>query len=40
MARLERTRQEPHGLSEIKAITSEKYIFLAHRALWAIAYQA
>jgi len=29
MIRLERTRQEPHGLGEIKALTSEMYVFLA-----------
>jgi hypothetical protein len=29
MIRLERTRQEPHGLGEIKALTSKIYVFLA-----------
>jgi hypothetical protein len=40
MTKLERTRQEPHGLGEIKATTSEMYVFLTHRALWAMAYRA
>lgn len=40
MTRLERTRQEPHGLGEIKAIPSEMYVFfLAPRALWTMAYR-
>jgi hypothetical protein len=29
MIRLERTRQEPHGLGEIKELTSRMYVFLA-----------
>jgi len=40
MTRLERTRQESHGLGEIKAITSEMYVFLARRALGGMAYRA
>jgi len=40
MIRLERTRKELQGLGEIKATNSELHVFLAHRALWAVAYRA